>query len=359
MTLRVAFVGGYPPPGRPPTGGVEIATGRLAQALVDAGVEVTAIAPGQPGGAESGPVRIIRIPVDMRFSLLRGLKPWRRAVAGVLTELEPAIVHGHGLVESGIAVVDRGVPSVVSAHGNHAMDTRAARSDLGGEFRILLTRRLALRVVHRADAIVSVHPSPEISLPASPDRFVYLPTIVDDAFRTAPRSPIAGRVLFCGGARRIKGLDLLAAAWPDVVARVPGASLEIVGWPDGMELPPGLDAAQVRGFAPAGDLAEAMARATVVVIPSRFEVAPITLLEAWTAGVPVVATRVGGVPVLADGAAVLVEPDPSAIAAGLLAVLEATAPVTELVAEGRRRAEAATSTRVAQAHIDLYEELIS
>jgi glycosyltransferase involved in cell wall biosynthesis len=102
-----------------------------------------------------------------------------------------------------------------------------------------------------------------------------------------------------------------------------------------------------------------MAQAAVVVIPSRFEVAPITLLEAWTVGVPVVATRVGGVPALADGAAVLVEPDPGAIAAGLLAVLEGKAPVAEFVAEGRRRAEEATATRVAQAHIDLYDELVS
>jgi glycosyltransferase involved in cell wall biosynthesis len=248
---------------------------------------------------------------------------------------------------------------VVSVHGNHAMDTRAARKDLGGEARILLTRRLALRVVRRADALVSVHPSPAVNLPARPARFVYIPTIVDDAFRAEPSSPVAGRVLFCGGARRIKGLDLLAAAWPDIVAGAPGASLEIVGWPEAEQLPAGLDGAQVRGPAPAHEVAEAMAQAAVVVIPSRFEVAPITMLEAWTAAVPVVATRVGGVPALADGAAVLVEPDPSSIAAGLVAVLEGAAPVAELVAEGRRRAEAATATRVAQAHIDLYEELVS
>ena len=295
----------------------------------------------------------------MKLSLLRGMKPWRRAVAGALSDVEPAIVHAHGLIESGIAAIDAGVPSVVSVHGNLAMDTRAARRDLAGEVRIVLARRLALRVVQRADAIVSVHPSPEINLPARPARFVYLPTIVDEAFRVAPTSPIAGRVLFCGGGRRIKGLDLLAGAWPHVVARVPGASLEIVGWSDAMELPPELDATQVRGFVPARELAQAMARASVVVIPSRSEVAPITLLESWASGVPVVATRVGGVRALANGAAVLVEPDSRAIAVGLLGVLEPTVPVAELVAEGRRRAATATSTRVARAHIDLYEELVS
>ncbi len=359
MTLRVAFVGGYPPRGRPPEGGVEIATSRLVLALAEAGVEVTTIAPGQPGGPEAEPARIVRLPVDMRLSLLRGLRPWRSAVAGALRDLEPAIVHAHGLVESGIAAIDAGFPSVVSVHGNHAMDTRAARKDLGGEARVLLTRRLALRVVRRADAVVSVHPSPEINLPARPTRFVYIPTIVDDAFRSRQSSAVAGRVLFCGGARRIKGLDLLAAAWPDIVADAPGASLQIVGWPDAEQLPDGLDGARVRGLASAHEVAQAMARAAVVVIPSRFEVAPITLLEAWSAGVPVVATRVGGVPALAAGAAVLVEPDPSSIAAGVVAVLAGAAPVAELVAEGRRRSEAATATRVAQAHIDLYEDLVS
>jgi glycosyltransferase involved in cell wall biosynthesis len=72
-------------------------------------------------------------------------------------------------------------------------------------------------------------------------------------------------------------------------------------------------------------------------------------------GVPVVATRVGGLPRLAEGAAILVEPEPAAIAAG---VIEALSGAYELVAEGRQRAELARPEAVARAHIALYEELV-
>src|SRR5262249_13339351 len=159
-----------------------------------------------------------------------------------------------------------------------------------------------------------------------------------EAFRRSPAAPTPGRVLYCGGTRRIKGADLLAAAWPEIARAVPGSSLEVVGWPDGQALPETLRGAERRGWLPAGACAEAMARAAAVVIPSRFEVAPVTVLEAWSVGVPVVATQVGGVPRLAEGAAILVEPEPAAIAAGVVEALTGNG-TDELVAEGQRRAE--------------------
>ena len=63
-------------------------------------------------------------------------------------------------------------------------------------------------------------------------------------------------------------------------------------------------------------------RASVLVIPSQFEVAPVAVAEAWALRVPVVATRVGGMSTFANGAAALepAEPDRPATSAstGLL-----------------------------------------
>ena len=50
-------------------------------------------------------------------------------------------------------------------------------------------------------------------------------------------------------------------------------------------------------------------RASVVVIPSRYEVSPILLAEAWAAGNTVVATDAGGLAALAPGRARVVLPD--------------------------------------------------
>ena len=100
-----------------------------------------------------------------------------------------------------------------------------------------------------------------------------------------------------------------------------------------------------------------MAHAAVLVIPSEFEVSPIVLAEAWAMGLPVVAARVGGIPALATGAAVLVERNVEALREGLVAALSGGEEIDRLVAEGRRRSGAHRADAVATAHISLYEEL--
>jgi len=168
-------------------------------------------------------------------------------------------------------------------------------------------------------------------------------------------------VLFAGGGKPIKGWSLLAAAWPRVLRSIPDASLNAVGWPTG-ELPPEIPpelrrSVVVESALSSSELADRMAHAAVLVIPSEFEVSPIVLAEAWATGLPVVAARVGGVPALATGAAVLVERDADSLFEGLVAALSGGEEIDRFVAEGRRRAEAHRADAVATAHISLYEEL--
>jgi glycosyltransferase involved in cell wall biosynthesis len=98
------------------------------------------------------------------------------------------------------------------------------------------------------------------------------------------------------------------------------------------------------------------------VLSSRSEGTPIVLFEAMSAGVPIVASRVGGVPdVVGDDEAILVSPeDPAALAEGLRRVLETPATTRLMVQRAHRRLEAsfATADWLAR-HEALYRVLIS
>jgi glycosyltransferase involved in cell wall biosynthesis len=243
------------------------------------------------------------------------------------------------------------------------VDTKALYGGLGGAVRSWLRNRLSISVVERADVVIGVNPDWSVNLPRRPRRFVYIPNIIDERFFELRREPEPGLILFAGGTRAIKGWPLLAAAWPAVRAAVPEARLHLAGWsPDEVSPEVGRahqDSVFVEGWLSPDEFAARMARASVLVIPSQFEVSPIVLAEAWALGLPVVATPVGGLPALAEGAAVVVpRREPEALAAGIVRALAGGEEVERLVEEGRRRAEAHRAEAVAHAHVALYNELI-
>ncbi|MFT3773572.1 MAG: glycosyltransferase [Minicystis sp.] len=110
-----------------------------------------------------------------------------------------------------------------------------------------------------------------------------------------------------------------------------------------------------------GDVAPLYAAFDVFALASRSEGISLTLLEAAAAGLPIVATRVGGNgEVVADGrSGILVPPaDPIAFAAALSAVA-ASPDRAALGAAGRARVEQRFSAeRMARAYHDLYAELL-
>src|SRR5439155_9432851 len=97
--IRVAMVADYSGPDAEPVGGPQIAVSRLVPELARSGVEVVVVAPA-PGSVATDRstvadrVEMIRVPTATRWSLLRGLQPWRRRVVAVIEGLKPDLVHG-------------------------------------------------------------------------------------------------------------------------------------------------------------------------------------------------------------------------------------------------------------------------
>ena len=93
--------------------------------------------------------------------------------------------------------------------------------------------------------------------------------------------------------------------------------------------------------------ARLLARAGIFVLPSRFEGLPMALLEAQAAGLPVVATRVGGIPqvVTDDDNGRLAEPDDVAsLVAALGPLLDDPTRASRMGARGRERVLAGYGT---------------
>jgi glycosyltransferase involved in cell wall biosynthesis len=120
----------------------------------------------------------------------------------------------------------------------------------------------------------------------------------------------------------------------------------------------GVDA-RFHGFV--GDMREPFAGLDVLVQPSRADNLPLAILEAMAAGLPVVGTRVGGIPELvADGeTGLVVEPeDPGALAAALETLASSPERRLELGRRGRARiAEHFSAEACARRTVALYREL--
>lgn len=146
------------------------------------------------------------------------------------------------------------------------------------------------------------------------------------------------RVLYVGRMEERKGFDVLAQAWPAVVAAVPAARLVAVGadYPCAQgrsfaewalrNLPAAARAqVDVKGFVPDADREALYRECALLAAPSRYESFGLMLLEAMRYGRPVVSCRVGGIPeVVKEGeTGLLVAPeDPAALAQALIALLQ-------------------------------------
>jgi len=118
-----------------------------------------------------------------------------------------------------------------------------------------------------------------------------------------PRAP--RRVVCVANLRPEKGQDVLIDAAAHVLRRFPDAQFELVG--DGPERRRLQTRAEDRGVAGAftflghrEDVADRLAASHLFVLPSRSDAFPNGVLEAMAAGLPIVATSVGGIVELID-----------------------------------------------------------
>lgn len=219
-------------------------------------------------------------------------------------------------------------------------------------------------VLGNADAIIAVsrflkEEAVKLGIQDKKVRVIYAGVAKGEKINDAPAGK---RVVFVGSLVRQKGVDVLLRAFKKVSAKHGDAELLVAG--DGEERR-GLEKMSrelgvkmtLLGYE---NLKKVLAESAVLVLPSRAEGFGLVLLEAMSAGVPVVATNVGGIPEIIENEknGLLVEKeDAAALAGAIVRVLEDEKLRNKLILEGRKTAEKFSWTRMADEIDSLYREI--
>jgi glycosyltransferase involved in cell wall biosynthesis len=401
--MRVLMLAQFYPP---IVGGEERMTQSLATALVERGHDVAVATLRHPGLLPSevrDGVRIHRLPgLAQRVGALFS-EPGRRhapplpdpetvlALRRVLADERPDVIHGHNWLSIAYLPLRRRDPAayVLTLHDYSlvcankrmmrkgepcsgpglvkCMDCAAHQyGRLVGPPVALMTRLSGSRQAGAADLFLPV--SGEVAarsgLAARGLPFEVVPNFVAargpvaEPFDAAllDRLPAEPFILYVGDLAADKGIGTLLEAHARMGERAP---LVLIGRSFDQRPPPEGDDVIELGLLPHGAVLAAWERCAVGVVPSITPDAfPTVALEAMTAGVPVVGSRVGGLPeAVADGeSGILVAPgDASQLAAALDRVLGDAELRARLGASGRERAPMFTAPAVVPRYEAAYE----
>ena len=98
--------------------------------------------------------------------------------------------------------------------------------------------------------------------------------------------------------------------------------------------------------------------ADIFTLPSIYEGNPMTIIEAMGTGLPIVASRVGGIPdMISDGeSGLLVEPEPQSICAGLTRLVGDAALRQRLGLAARKQSQTFSAEHMARDYISCYSK---
>jgi glycosyltransferase involved in cell wall biosynthesis len=348
-----------------PVGGLERVVHALALGQHRRGHEVRVAAVAGEGAPRlfGRPLEEAGVPVDWIEVTTYSVLSERRHLRELCRRHRPDIVHTHGYrpdIVDGPVARRLGIPIVSTEHGTGWAKRRGA-----------IYGRLQLRSLRAFDAVVAVSRPIADLLERSGvprDRIFTIYNAWADSVTFTSRSQareelgLPGDAFVAGWVGRLieaKGCDLFLRAVADVEdERLVAAIIGDGPWGSEVrQLARSLDlgdGVSLLGQVP--DAARFFRAFDLFVMSSRTEGSPIVLLEAMAAGVPVIATRVGGLPdmVTSDEVSLVPPEDPSALAGALRAALKDYEP---FAARARRARERLASDWALEPWLDQYAEI--
>lgn len=307
--MRLAMITDYARPGESLDGGVRAVTSYLVEALAKRGdLEVHLVrfdyGTNQTTSTEHGCVHQHVLP-GATGGVMTGFRKDQRTLNELLRKIRPDVVHGQGAGHDGIVAIRSGFPTVVTIHGIMAEEAK---------FRAGLANRLRHRLLNKWSEHLCIKNGQHTIL-ISPYVAKYftgslagqqhlIPNPVSDEFFQVEHKEVPGRLMFAGRLYGLKGVhDLIHAVAS--LRQTHECELMLAGSLHDRDYVDGLkaniarfeleDKVRFMGLLEPGEYRRALQETAVLVLPSYQETAPMVIAEAMAAGVPVVATNVGGV----------------------------------------------------------------
>jgi glycosyltransferase involved in cell wall biosynthesis len=293
-----------------------------------------------------------------------------RSVRRQLKKIQPDIVHGEGTERyCALSAVLSGFPNVLTIHGNMRL-VAAVNHARPFSFQ-WLAARLEGFTLPRTDGVVCISRYTRDAVQSLARRTWVLPNAVDGSFfdvKSAP-SPNVPPVILCVGAicprknqnALIRALDPLAAQKKFSVVFLGQADAGPYG-AEFFQLVAERDWCEHAGFADRERMKGFFQAATALVLPTQEDNCPMVVLEAMAAGVPVLASKVGGVPdLIEDGqTGLFCDPQqPESFRTGVARLLDDPALRQRLAADARQRAlERFHPQVIARRHLEIYREVL-
>lgn len=316
--MRVVMVGDFPRKVDEMGGGVEAVTTYLANALQEfPDISLDAVTLDRWGGAarteQQRSVAVHFVPLSHRPSRLSNWQNVNR-LASVIKSLQPDVVHAHIANQYATAAMKCDLPWVLTAHGVRHLEM-ALRPGILNRYREWTTSREEFRLMAAARHLISISPfindvfKDQITADCS-----LIDNPVDAAFFNVEPAPVHGQILYVGRLIPRKDLLTLFRAFAEVHKKHPHCTLRLAGEGISGREPTGYPL-ELANFIEANGIKEAVtflgqlndealineyANCQVMAVSSILETAPMVILQAMAASVPVVSTDAGGIRYLID-----------------------------------------------------------
>ncbi len=278
-----------------------------------------------------------------------------RRVSRRIAALTPDVLHGHGAKGAALARLAPAAGNAIRAYTPHGGSLVYCPGTFSGGFYRSIERVLNFRTdlfLFESSYVANLFRE-KIGTPRAMVRVVRNGVGMTE-FEPVRSRPDATDIVCVGELRPVKAIDILIEALATLKRSGRAVTATIVG--EGPEAPNlkaqaerlGIaDAIHFVGYRPAR---EAFAMGRMLVIPSRAESLPYVVLEAAAAGVPIIATDVGGVPeIFGPQTGHLIAPDNTAALVGAINAALADPGQAQYVAQevrARVRAEFSLATMV-------------